>query len=304
VRALRRRPNAVGAIGDVAGQIEWIQGELPFQTFKGSQDFEYLHEAMRGCDVVFHAAAAYPHAARDIAGWVRRSVMQMRAVLAAVRDTGVERLVYTSTLTTIGPPGQPGRLADERDLYVPGTSGSAYYEAKFAMEQEAFRAAVEGLPIVILNPSAVFGPGDVKPTTSEVLLRVAKRQIPIYFDAMMNAVDGRDVAEAHIAAAERGRVGQRYIVGGHNLTLQDLLIIAARAAGVPPPRWKVSRNLVEALLRAGDRLGLPVPENIKTMHFWQPLNSEKAQREMGLNPRPFEETARDTIAWFRENHYL
>ena len=301
VRALRRRPDAVGAIGDVAGQIEWIQGELPFaQEGKG----QGLRDAMRGCDIVFHAAAAYPHATRDITGWVRRSVMQMRAVLAAAGDAGVRRLVYTSTLTTIGPPGQPGRLADERDFYVPGTSGSAYYEAKFAMEQEALRTAAEGLPVVILNPAAVFGPGDVKPTTSEILLRVAKGQIPIYFEAMTNAVDGRDVAEAHIAAAECGQVGQRYIVGGHNLTLKDLLSIGAHAAGVPLPRWKISRNLVETLLRAGDGLGLPLPENVKTLRFWQALNSEKAQREFRLSPRPFDETARDTIMWFRENHYL
>jgi len=301
VRALRRRPDAVGAVGDVAAQIEWIHGELPFAQEGEGQS---LREAMRGCDVVFHAAAAYPHAARDIAGWVRRSVMQMRAVLAAADDTGVRRLVYTSTLTTIGPPDQPGRLADERDFYVPGTSGSAYYEAKFAMEREAFHAATEGLPVVILNPTAVFGPGDVKPTTSELLLRVAKGQFPFYFQATINAVDGRDVAEAHIAAAERGRVGQRYILGGHNLTLKDGLTIAARAANVAPPRWEIPRKVVDALISASNGLRLPLPENIKTMGFWQPLNTEKAQRELGLSPRPFEETARDTIAWFRENHYL
>ena len=326
VRALRRRPDAVGAIGDVAGQIEWIQGELPFghserseeslsrktetpslrsgQALRFAAQGDVVCEAMRGCDVVFHAAAAYPLAARDIAGWIRKSVNQMRSVLASARDAGIGRFVYTSTLTTVGRPGNAGRLADERDFYVPGTSGSAYYEAKFAMEMEAFRAAAEGLPVVILNPTAVFGPGDIKPTTSEVLLRVAKGQIPIYFDATTNAVDGRDVAEVHMAAAERGRVGQRYIVGGHNLTLKDELTFAARAADVTPPRWKISRNLVDALLRAGDRLGLPLPENIKTLRFWQPLNTEKAQRELGLSPRPFEETARDTMAWFRENHYL
>ena len=304
VRALRRRPDAVGAIGDVAGQIEWIQGELPFQTFEVSQDLEGLREAMRGCDVVFHAAAAYPHTARDIAGWVRRSVMQMRAVLAAASDAGVRRLVYTSTLTTIGPPGQPGRLADERDFYAPGTSGSAYYEAKFAMEQEALRAAVQGLPVVILNPAAVFGPGDVKPTTGELILRVAKGQFPFYFQATINAVDGRDVAEAHVAAAECGQVGERYIVGGHNLTLKDGLTIAARAANVAPPRWEIPRKVIDALIGASNGLRLPLPENVKTLCFWQPLNSEKAQREFGLSPRAFDETARDTIAWFRENHYL
>jgi dihydroflavonol-4-reductase len=304
LRALRRRPDAVGAIGDVAEQIEWIQGELPFQAGAAYQNLAGLRQAMHGCDVVFHAAAAYPRAAYDIAGWVRSSVTQMRAVLQAAREESVGRFVYTSTLTTIGSPSEPGRLADERDFYAPGSARSAYYEAKYAMEMEAFRVAVEGLPIVILNPAAVFGPGDVKPTTSEVLLRVAKRQIPFHFEATINAVDGRDVAAAHISAAECGRVGQRYIVGGHNLTLKDELTFAARAAGVTPPRWKISRNLVDALLRAGDRLGLPLPENIKTLRFWQPFNTEKAQRELGSSPRPFEETARDTIAWFRENHYL
>jgi len=306
VRALRRRPNAIGAIGDVADQIEWVQGELPFTPTAsgGSRRGADLGEAMRGCDVVFHAAAAYPRAAHDIVGWVRGSVTQMRAVLQAARDASVGRLVYTSTLTTIGLPTEAGRLADERDFYTPGSARSAYYEAKYAMEMEAFRAAAEGLPIVILNPTAVFGPGDIKPTTGEALLRVAKGQIPFYFKATLNAVDGRDVAAAHIAAAERGRIGQRYITGGHNLTLKDMLTIAARAAGVTPPRWEISRQMVEALTGVSAWLRLPVPDLVKTLRLLQPLNSDKAQRELGLHPRPFEETARDTIAWFRENRYL
>jgi len=298
VRALRRRPNAVGAIGDIAHRIEWVQGELPFQTFKVARDLEGLREAMRGCDVVFHAAAAYPRAERDL-GWVSRSVMQMRAVLQAASDARMSRLVYTSTLTTVGSPGEPDRLADERDFYVPGFAHSVYYESKFAMELEAFRAAAEGLPVVILNPSAVFGPGDIKPTTGEVLLRVAKGQIPIYFDATVNAVDVRDVAAAHVTAAERGLAGQRYILGGHNLTLQELVTTAARVAGVPSPKWKLSARMVEAVIRV-----MPLPDLVKTLRLWQPLNSEKAQRELLLIPRPFMDTARDTIAWFREKHYL
>lgn len=261
-------------------------------------------QAMRGCDVVFHAAAAYPNAAYDVAGWVRDSVIQMRAVLQAARDANVGRFVYTSTLTAVGLPGQPGRLADERDFYVPGSVRSAYYESKFAMEMEAFRAAEEGLPIIILNPTAVFGPGDVKPTTGELMLRVARRQIPVYFDATINVVDGRDVAAAHVAAAECGRIGQRYILGGHNLTLKDMLTTVAHAAGVGPPRWKISLGLVKALVSAGNSLRLPLPDLVKAVHLLQPLSSDKAQRELGLRPRPFEQTALDTIAWFRENHYL
>ena len=304
MRALRRRPDAVGAIGDVADRIEWIRGELPFGHSEARRAEEALREAMRGCDVVFHAAAAYPRAERDIAGWVSRSVTQMRAVLQAASDARVSRFVYTSTLTTIGHPGEPGRRADERDFYVPGTSRSIYYESKLAMELETFRAAAEGLPAVILNPTAVFGPGDVKPTTGEVLLRAARGQIPVYFDAVVNSVDVRDVAAAHVTAAERGRVGQRYILGGHNLTLEELLRTTAQVAGIQPPRWKLSTQTVDAVIHISNGLRLPLPDLVKTIRHWQPLDSEKAQRELGLKARPFEDTARDTIAWFREHHYL
>lgn len=259
---------------------------------------------MRDCDVVFHAAAPYPRTERDIAGWVSRSVTQIRTVLQAAIDAKVSRFIYTSTLTTIGFPREPGGLADERSFYVPGSSRSIYYESKFAMELEAFRAAAEGLPAIILNPTAVFGPGDIKPTTGEVLLRIARGQIPVYFDAIINSVDVRDVAAAHITAAERGRVGQRYILGGHNLTLQEVLTTTAQVSGLQPPRWKLSTRTVDAVIRVSDWLRLPLPDLVKTIRRWQPLNSEKAQLELGLTARPFKDTARDTIAWFRERHYL
>jgi dihydroflavonol-4-reductase len=287
----------------VASRIEWVQGELPFQA-QAPQSIESLCAAMRGCDVVFHSAAAYPRAERDMPGWVSRSVTQIRAILQAAHDVRVSRFVYTSTLTTIGFPGETGRLADERDFYVPGTSRSLYYEAKFAMEMEVFRAAAEGLPVIILNPTAVFGPGDVKPTTGEVLLRTAKGHIPVYFDAVVNSVDVRDVVAAHITAAERGRVGQRYILGGYNLTLQEVLTTTAQVAGVRPPRWKLSTGTVDAVIRISEGMHLPLPDLVKTIRHWQPVNSDKAQSELGLSARPFEKTARDTIAWFRGNHYL
>jgi len=305
VRALRRRPDAVGAMGDVTGQIEWIAGELPFQTGPVSAKRpEGLRRAMHGCKVVFHAAAAYPRAERNVARWVSQSVGQMRAVLEAARDAQIERFVYTSTCTTIGCPAEANRHADEHDFYVPGALRSVYYESKFAMEMEAFRAAAEGLPIVVLNPTAVFGPGDIKPTTGEVLMRAAKGQIPVYFDAIVNAVDVRDVASAHVAAAECGRIGQRYILGGHNLTLQELLTTTAQVAGVRPPRWKLANQAVDAFIGASEWLHVPLPDLVKTIRLWQPLDSDKAQRELALRPRPFEETARDTITWFREHGYL
>ncbi len=289
VRGLRRRPT-VGALHDVAPQIEWVEGDL--------DDLDTLLAAVDGCELLFHAAAHYPIHSRDIPAQVAYAQAQMGRVLTAAHRAGVARLIYTSSLATIGPPSQPGRLADERDFYTPGRSGSAYYEAKFAMEQMAL-AAADGLPVVTLLPTAVFGPGDVKPTTGQLLLEVARGRVPVYFDAVLNVVDGRDVAAAHIAAVERGRVGQRYLIGGHNMTLHQLLVIAARAARVTPPRFNVPRPLVDAVIGLTDALpGFQLPENVRTLRFWQPLSTLKAERELGLEARPFDETARDTLAWF------
>ena len=295
VRCLRRR-HTVGALADVAHHIEWVMGDL--------DDVGSLVQAASGCSVVFHAAAHYPESSRDIAGEVVYARTQMERVLEAARRAGVERLIYTSSLTTVGPPSEPGRLADERDTYTPGSSNSAYYEAKYAMEQLALRAA-DGLPVVVLLPSAVFGPGDVKPTTGQVLLEVARGHIPVYFDGAINVIDGRDVAAAHITAVERGRPGQRYIIGGQNLTLHQFLAATAEAAGITPPQLKLPWTVVNAIIRVSDALpGFELPENGRTLRFWQPLSTLKAERELGLIARPFEETARDTIAWFREHRYL
>jgi dihydroflavonol-4-reductase len=296
VRALRRR-NVFGALTNVAQAIEWVLGDLA--------DVDALSAAARGCDVMFHAAAHYPQSSRDIAGEVAYAEAQMERVLEAAQRAGVTRMIYTSSLTTVGPPSEPCRLADERDIYTPGSSGSAYYEAKYAMEQMALRAAADGLAVVILLPSAVFGPGDVKPTTGQALVEVAKGRMPVYFDTVINVVDGRDVAAAHIAAVEHGRIGHRYIIGGHNLTLRRMLNIAAEAAGVAPPRLKLPQLVVDAVIRLSDALpGVQLPENGRTLRFWQPLSTLKAERELGLSARPFELTATDTIVWFRQHGYL
>jgi dihydroflavonol-4-reductase len=153
-------------------------------------------------------------------------------------------------------------------------------------------------------PSAVFGPGDVKPTTGQVLLEVAKGRVPIYIDTVINVVDGRDVAVAHIAAAERD-ASERYIIGGHNLTLRQFLTVSAQAVEVAPPRIRLPRALVDAVVRLADALpGIELPDHGRTLHFWQPLSTLKAEKELGLVARPFEETLCDSVTWFREHGYL
>jgi dihydroflavonol-4-reductase len=269
-----------------------------------------LLPAMDGCDVVFHAAAFYPRHSLDMRGALRTAVTGMRHVLGAAAQAGAGRLVYTSTLTTIGPSPMPGRLAAEGDFYLPGSTDSAYFESKWAMEAEAWRAAAQGQPVVIVNPTAVFGPWDVKPTTGEILINVARGRFPVWLDLEVNAVDARDLGEGHRLAAERGRPGRRYILGGENLPVRQALIMAAQEAGVRPPRWKASLGLVRGVVRAGEAAGRlplvpPLPlEHFKTIGEWRALDTTRARTELEFETRPFVDTVRDTLAWFREHGYL
>jgi dihydroflavonol-4-reductase len=297
VRALRRRADAVGAIGDISDMVEWYQGDL------SHMDDAMLNEMMRGCDIVFHAAAPYPHAEKNLRHILSYCVMQTRSILAAASRVKVKRFVYTSSFTTVGQ-SRDLRFADEDDFYVPGTIRSVYYATKFAMEMEVWRASAEGLPAIILNPTIILGPGDVKPATGELLLRIAKRQIWFSFLASVNIVDVRDVALAHASAAEQGRVSQRYIIGGHNMTLREFLEKTASIAGVPQPKVEIPARAIHKILGLAKVLPLTSIDIVQTVRYWQPMNIEKARRELGLDPRPLEATVSDSLKWFREHGYL
>jgi dihydroflavonol-4-reductase len=292
VRAVRRRPNAAGAISDL--DVEWVIGDL--------SDPASLVTAMRGCPVVFHAAGYYPRHARDIHETMRHGVTGMRNAIAAAAAADVKRLIYTSALTTIGPPSDPNQLAAENDLYTPGSVPNPYFEVKWAMEMEAMRATAQGFPVIIVLPTAAFGPGDVKPTTSSLLLKVAQARVPGYVDGMINVVDGRDVAIGHIAAARRGKPGKRYILGGHNLPIKEVLAIAARAAGRKPPRVKFSPRIVRFVAQVGGRLRrIPGIYHLLAIDYWQSLNTAQSREELELpEPIPFEQTCYDTLVWFYE----
>ncbi len=297
VRGVRHRAGTVGALGDIAAKIEWVEADL--------SDPASLVTALQGCPLVFHAAAYYPQRIRDPWAAIRHGLSGMRNLLAAARTVGTRRLVYTSSLSTVGPPSASGRLANEEDLYLPGSVTTPYFEVKWAMEQEAMRAAATGLNVVVTLPTIVLGPGDVKPTTSGLLLMVARRRLRWAVEGTVNVVDGRDLAAWHVLAAERGEAGRRYILGGHNITIREMLTTMAEAAEVPPPRRELPLGLVEWAGRIGARLGVPSAGQVRAIRHWQPVDTERARRELGTPAaRPFIDTCRDTLSWFREHGYL
>jgi dihydroflavonol-4-reductase len=295
VRAMRRDDRQSGAIGELAtaGQIEWYQANL--------MDPSTITEAMHGRDAVFHAAGYYPTSSQDPARQMRRAQTQMEGVLLAFRQARPDRLVYTSSLSTIGSPSEPGRLANEQDVYRPGSVPALYFDVKIAMEQIALES---GLPVVALCPTSVFGPGDVKPTSGRLLLNVARGLMPFYSDGQINVVDVRDVAAAHVAAVECGRRGERYILGSENMSMRHMLTLMARQAGRRSPWLRLSSRLVEAAGLLAGRLGILGGDMLQAIRYFQPLDSSKARAELGLATRPFAETIHDSLVWFREHGYL
>ena len=291
VHGLRRDPDLVGRLPPAP--IIWHHGDLDHPSS--------LKAAFEGQEIVFHAAGYYPSHNRSIVQQVNYAVDQTRRVLDAADAAGVKKLVYTSSLTTIGlPPDDSGRLADERDVYQPGqVRGSAYYECKIAMEEEVIRAVNGGLDAVILIPTVVIGPGDRPEGLSQIVMAVKRGWARGCLPVTINVIDVRDVAQAHVAAAKVGRSGQRYVLGGENFSMCDYLTLAADTLGAAPPRFEIPLSLIERLFRW---LGWLPPlasaaGHVFGMRHWQGYNTHKAEQELDLNTRAPQETLRDTLAW-------
>ncbi|GAB4512912.1 MAG: NAD-dependent epimerase/dehydratase family protein [Anaerolineae bacterium] len=268
-----------------------------------------LAAAMRGCEAVIHAAGYYPTKATSHDAHLQMARAMIGNVLSAMRDASVPRLVYTSSISTIGPiPGN--RLGTEADYYWPGQRSAPYWDCKWAQEEAVLAAA--DLHTTALIPSAILGPGDVKPTTGTIVLAVARAPSWITIDGRVNVVDVREVAQAHVAALTSGGPGERYLIGGHNLTISELHRLIAHAVGrraplVAIPSWLVG-PIGDLALRGAQ--ALHVPGAVSLAYIWQAMSarqwidSARAQRALGYRPRPIEETIRDTVQWFRERGYF
>lgn len=302
VRVLRRSHSSTLALDGV--DVQYVLGDV--------SDTASLVAAMQDVQAVFHVAGYYPPNSLNPQKALRMAVAGMRAVLQAARAVHVQHLIYTSSLSTIGIPTDGRTLADEHDYYLPGSVNNPYFEAKWAMECEAYRAALMGQRVVILCPTIVFGPGDVKPTSGSAVIALARGMLPAYIDGKTNAIDVRAVAEAHIAALEQGQSGERYILGGRNTTVLALTQTAAQLLGVRLPRRQVPASLAMLVGRASEvamqalpkKPLFPLTEAIEMIRHGQHYDINKARSELGLVVRPIDEALRDGVAWFRKYGYL
>lgn len=300
VRALLRDGARTAAIENVP--VEFVPGDIRVS--------DSLERAMRGCDFVFHAAAPFPRESRRPDEQLLDAARTMDNVLGAAARTGVRRVVYVSSYTTIGPPERPGALADESRVYVAAPGDPLYFRMKAAME-ERVRAA-HGAPVVIVNPTMCVGPGDVKPTMGRFLLLYAKTRFPFHLPGGLDVVDVRHVARAAVRAAERGATGERYILAGRWMTLADFARRTAHAARVRAGYLPAPYAAILGATRAAEAIwsllpgGGPAPlsEGLDMLHRAFPLDASKAHRELGLEQTDPGRAIADAVAWFREHRLM
>jgi len=281
--------------------VERVTGDL--------RDAASLDRAVVGCGLVFHVAADYRLWAKDPRELYESNVEGTRNLLEAARKAGVDRVVYTSTVGCIGIPKDG--LGDETVPVTLEEMSGAYKRSKFLAERVALDAAASGFPVVVVNPTAPVGDHDVKPTpTGKIVVDFLKGALPAFIDTGLNLVDVRDTAEAHLLAAERGRPGERYIVGSENLTLARILQTLARLTGREAPRVKLPYAVAYAAglvttgwARITGRPPLAPLDAVRMAKKKMFVSIEKARRELGFSPGAVDVALGRAVEWFQANGY-
>jgi dihydroflavonol-4-reductase len=272
---------------------------------------ESLGAGLEGCEALVHVAADYRLWIPDPAAMYRVNVDGTRALLKMAREAGVKRVVYTSSVATLRF-HTDGRPSDEETATRLTDMVGHYKRSKFLAEQEALSAARGGQAVVVLNPSAPVGPGDAKPTpTGRIVVDFLKGRFPAYMDTGLNLVDVRAVARAHAAALTRGEAGRRYILGGENLTLKQILDKLAALSGRPSPRLRIpyAAALAYAALeecisgRLLKREPRATVEEVRMGRKKMYVSSELARRDLGFEILPVGPALEAAVAWFRERGY-
>ena len=301
LRLLVRATSRTDNIDDLAA--ERVIGDL--------RDPESLKKGMSGCEFVFHVAADYRLWARNGQELYDSNVEGTRNVLQAARDSGVRRVIYTSSVATMGF-GNNGRLTDERTPVALSNMIGDYKRSKFMAERLVIEAGLAGQNVVMVNPTTPIGERDIKPTpTGRIVVDFLRRKFPAYVDTGLNLVDVVDCAEGHLLAMEKAVPGERYILGGENLTLKQILDKLAAITGLPSPKVKLpyamayATGVVDTLVTGGIMRREPrvTLDSVRMGRKKMFVTSAKAERELGWNPRPVDGALRRAAEWFQANGY-
>lgn len=283
-------------------EVEPVVGDL--------RDAASVESAAQGCSLVFHVAADYRLWCKDPRELYASNVDGTRNVLQAARKALVDRVVYTSTVGCIGMPVN-GEGNEQTSVHLDEMTGH-YKRSKFLAEREALEFAAQGLPVVIVNPTAPVGDHDFKPTpTGRIIVDFLRGRLPAYVDTGLNIVDAADTAHGHWLACELGRPGERYVLGNSNLTLREILETLARISGLPAPRFQIPypvAYLAGVCSTAWANLTGSEPrapiEGVRMARKKMWVTHEKASRELGFNPGPADAALAKAVQWFRRNGYV
>jgi dihydroflavonol-4-reductase len=297
VRALVREGSPTQHLAGL--DIEFVTGDL--------RDRDSVRSAMKGARFLFHVAADYRLWARDPNEIVENNMRSTRIAMEEAERAGVERVVYTSSVATLKT-GPSGETFDETISLDESHAIGAYKRSKLLAERLVTAMVAQGLPAIIVNPSTPVGPRDVKPTpTGRLIVEAAAGRVPAFVDTGLNMVHVDDVAEGHIAALERGRIGERYILGGQNASLSDILATVAQQTGRKAPRVKLPRGAIypvayvaQVLARRSGREPFVTVDGLRMSKNLMFFTSAKAERELGYKARPYAEGIKDAIEWFRK----
>jgi dihydroflavonol-4-reductase len=310
-RQLAERGNEVRVLVRPSSDLRALEGFAAERCVGDLRDRESLSRALEGVSRVFHVAADYRLWSRNPREIYESNVTGTKNLLEAANKAGVEKFVYTSTVATIAVPRKNG-LPDELVKTSVEEMIGHYKRSKFEAEQCAMRAAEAGLPVVIVNPTTPVGPGDWKPTpTGKIILDFLNGRMPGYVDTGLNFVPVEDCAAGHLLAADRGRIGERYILGGRNLTLKQVLDMLAAITGRKSPRWKFPHAVayIAACVDAaaskltGREPQIPL-EGVRMARHKMFVNTSKSPRELGFSHGSIEDALARAVRWYEANGYV
>ena len=304
VRLLLQQGYAVRSLVRPTSRLDNLQG-LDIEVVVGDLNDSQLFDLMQGCQVLFHVAAHYSLWQKDRESLEKNNVLGTRNVLAAARRAKIERTVYTSSVAAIGV-GVSSTVVDETYQSPLKKLVGDYKKSKFLAEQEAMRAVTLGQDVVIVNPTAPVGAWDIKPTpTGDIIVRFLRRQMPVYVDTGLNIIDVRDVAWGHLLALERGKSGDRYILGNQNLTLKELLDLLQEVTGLPAPRQTIPIWLPLTIAWVDEKILAPlgkqpsVPlDGVRMSQKKMYYDASKAIKKLGLPQSSIRVALENAINWF------